>query len=197
MDACPSRGEGRREEDSTVPELDHILIFSFAQLTQLSVCMQRFSLFPLHPLLKHKWSECRIFDFLYPVTLLPRLKYRICWLCIWFRPKVVAVVWGSGTHQNQAGGGGGSYCNGSSCSGASGGNSNDDGMVQIVELSDRGSCLQFFTALCVVFTGIRHLTFLGSWPVTIADIMRFLSFCRFWIFIVLWHYTSTFAGNVA
>ena len=33
-------------------------------------------------------------------------------------------------------GGGGSYCGGSSCWGASGGNSNDDGMVQIIELSN-------------------------------------------------------------
>jgi len=42
---------------------------------------------------------------------------------------------GSGTHPNQAGGGGGSYCSGSSCSGSPGANSNDDGMVQIIELS--------------------------------------------------------------
>ena len=41
---------------------------------------------------------------------------------------------GSGTQWNQAGGGGGSYCSGWSCSGASGANSNDDGMVQIIEL---------------------------------------------------------------
>ena len=42
---------------------------------------------------------------------------------------------GSGTHPNQAGGGGGSYCSGSNCSGVSGGNSNDNGLVKIVELS--------------------------------------------------------------
>ena len=42
---------------------------------------------------------------------------------------------GSGTHSNQAGGGGGSYCSGSNCSGVSGGNSNDNGLVKIVELS--------------------------------------------------------------
>ena len=42
---------------------------------------------------------------------------------------------GSGTHQNQAGGGGGSYCSGSNCSGVSGGNSNDNGLVKIEELS--------------------------------------------------------------
>ena len=42
---------------------------------------------------------------------------------------------GSGTHENQAGGGGGSYCSGSTCSGASGGNSNDNGLVEILELS--------------------------------------------------------------
>ena len=38
---------------------------------------------------------------------------------------------GSGTHSNQAGGGGGSYCGGDSCSGVTGGNVNDDGLVQI------------------------------------------------------------------
>ena len=42
---------------------------------------------------------------------------------------------GSGTHSNQAGGGGGSYCSGSNCSGMNGGNSNDNGLVKIVELS--------------------------------------------------------------
>ena len=42
---------------------------------------------------------------------------------------------GSGTHYYQAGGGGGSYCSGESCSGVSGGNSNDNGLVKITELS--------------------------------------------------------------
>ena len=42
---------------------------------------------------------------------------------------------GSGTYPNQAGGGGGSYCSGSNCSGVSGGNSNDNGLVKILELS--------------------------------------------------------------
>ena len=42
---------------------------------------------------------------------------------------------GSGTHPNQAGGGGGSYCSGSNCSGMNGGNSNDNGLVTILELS--------------------------------------------------------------
>ena len=42
---------------------------------------------------------------------------------------------GSGTHAKQAGGGGGSYCNGQDCSGLTGGNSNDNGLVQIIELS--------------------------------------------------------------
>ncbi|XP_068706582.1 uncharacterized protein [Montipora foliosa] len=42
---------------------------------------------------------------------------------------------GSGTHKMQAGGGGGSFCSGASCSGTSGLNSNEDGMVQIFELS--------------------------------------------------------------
>ncbi|XP_022808410.1 uncharacterized protein LOC111345401 [Stylophora pistillata] len=42
---------------------------------------------------------------------------------------------GSGTHENQAGGGGGSFCSGQSCSGVTGGNSNDNGLVKIVELS--------------------------------------------------------------
>ena len=41
---------------------------------------------------------------------------------------------GSGTHEKQAGGGGGSYCNGQDCSGLTGGNSNDNGLVQIIEL---------------------------------------------------------------
>ena len=41
---------------------------------------------------------------------------------------------GSGTHKSQAGGGGGSYCGGDHCSGATGGNLNDDGLVQIMEL---------------------------------------------------------------
>ena len=41
---------------------------------------------------------------------------------------------GSGTRWQQAGGGGGSYCNGEDCSGLAGGNSNDDGLVQIMEL---------------------------------------------------------------
>ena len=42
---------------------------------------------------------------------------------------------GSGTAWNQAGGGGGSYCSGESCSGVTGGNSNDYGLVKITELS--------------------------------------------------------------
>ena len=42
---------------------------------------------------------------------------------------------GSGTHKNQAGGGGGSYCSGSNCSGVSGGNLNDNGLVNIAKLS--------------------------------------------------------------
>ena len=42
---------------------------------------------------------------------------------------------GSGTHEQQAGGGGGSYCSGTSCSGTTGGNSKDDGLVQIIKLS--------------------------------------------------------------
>ena len=41
---------------------------------------------------------------------------------------------GSGTHENQAGGGGGSYCSGLNCSGTTGGNSKDDGFVQIIAL---------------------------------------------------------------
>ena len=41
---------------------------------------------------------------------------------------------GSGTRWKQAGGEGGSYCNGEDCSGLAGGNSNDDGLVQIIEL---------------------------------------------------------------
>ena len=43
---------------------------------------------------------------------------------------------GSGTFQKQAGGGGGSYCSGDSCSGVTGGNVNDDGLVQIALISD-------------------------------------------------------------
>ena len=43
---------------------------------------------------------------------------------------------GSGIHPNQAGGGGGSYCNGASCTGLTGGNLKDDGLVQIIGLSD-------------------------------------------------------------
>ena len=42
---------------------------------------------------------------------------------------------GSGTEPYKAGGGGGSYCSGSNCSGVSGGNSNDNGLVNILELS--------------------------------------------------------------
>ena len=41
---------------------------------------------------------------------------------------------GSGTHAKQVGGGGGSYCSGKDCSGLTGGNSNHDGVVQILEL---------------------------------------------------------------
>ena len=41
---------------------------------------------------------------------------------------------GSGTRWKQAGGEGGSYCNGEDCSGLAGGNSNDNGLVQIIEL---------------------------------------------------------------
>ena len=41
---------------------------------------------------------------------------------------------GSGTRWKQAGGEGGSYCNGEDCSGLVGGNSDDDGLVQIIEL---------------------------------------------------------------
>ena len=43
---------------------------------------------------------------------------------------------GSGIRENQAGGGGSSYCSGDSCSGVSGGNVNDEGLVQIVVISD-------------------------------------------------------------
>ena len=43
---------------------------------------------------------------------------------------------GSGTKEKQAGGGGGSYCSGTRCSGVTGGNLKDDGLVQIIELSD-------------------------------------------------------------
>ncbi|KAL9961999.1 hypothetical protein ACROYT_G031050 [Oculina patagonica] len=42
---------------------------------------------------------------------------------------------GSGTNPHQAGGGGGSYCSGQGCSGVTGGNSNDVGLVKIIELS--------------------------------------------------------------
>ncbi|XP_078383744.1 uncharacterized protein LOC144666222 [Oculina patagonica] len=42
---------------------------------------------------------------------------------------------GSGTREYQAGGGGGSYCSGQGCSGVTGGNSNDVGLVKIIELS--------------------------------------------------------------
>ena len=37
-------------------------------------------------------------------------------------------------HDSQAGGGGGSYCSGSSCLGITGGNMNDHGFVKIFEL---------------------------------------------------------------
>ncbi|XP_022808161.1 loricrin-like isoform X2 [Stylophora pistillata] len=40
---------------------------------------------------------------------------------------------GSGISSKQAGGGGGSYCSGEDCSGLIGGNSNEDGLVQIFE----------------------------------------------------------------
>ena len=43
---------------------------------------------------------------------------------------------GSGTGGHQAGGGGGSYCSGDSCSGVTGGNVNDDGLVEIAIISD-------------------------------------------------------------
>ena len=42
---------------------------------------------------------------------------------------------GSGTSYHQAGGGGGSYCSGQGCYGITGGNSKDDGLVKISELS--------------------------------------------------------------
>ncbi len=42
---------------------------------------------------------------------------------------------GSGISWFQAGGGGGSYCSGQGCSGVTGGNSNDVGLVNIIELS--------------------------------------------------------------
>ena len=44
---------------------------------------------------------------------------------------------GSGISSHQAGGGGGSYCSGDSCSGVTGGNVNDDGLVQITIISDK------------------------------------------------------------
>ena len=44
---------------------------------------------------------------------------------------------GSGIYANQAGGGGCLYCSGAICSGVTGGNVNDDGLVQIVIISDR------------------------------------------------------------
>ena len=43
---------------------------------------------------------------------------------------------GSGIRSNQAGGGGGSYCGGDSCSGVTGGNINDDGLVQFIVIFD-------------------------------------------------------------
>ena len=43
---------------------------------------------------------------------------------------------GSGTREKQAGGGGGSFCSGAGCSGVTGGNSKDDGLVQITVLLD-------------------------------------------------------------
>ena len=42
---------------------------------------------------------------------------------------------GSGNNRSQAGGGGGSYCSGQGCSGVTGGNSNDTGLVKIIEIS--------------------------------------------------------------
>ena len=42
---------------------------------------------------------------------------------------------GSGTHESQAGGGGGSYCIGQGCSGVTGGNCNNVGLVEIDELA--------------------------------------------------------------
>ena len=42
---------------------------------------------------------------------------------------------GSGIYWNQAGGGGGSYCRGQGCSGVTGGNNNDAGLVKIFTLS--------------------------------------------------------------
>ena len=42
---------------------------------------------------------------------------------------------GSGNDRRQAGGGGGSYCSGQGCSGLTGGNSNDAGLVRITEIS--------------------------------------------------------------
>ena len=41
---------------------------------------------------------------------------------------------GSGIRPHQAGGGGGSYCSGQGCSGVTGGNSNDAGLVKIIEI---------------------------------------------------------------
>ena len=43
---------------------------------------------------------------------------------------------GSSTHEQQGGGGGGSYCSSDSCSAVTGGNVKDDGLVQIVVISD-------------------------------------------------------------
>ena len=44
---------------------------------------------------------------------------------------------GSGTHDKQAGGGGGSYCAGENCHGVTGGNVNEDGLVQITVIFDQ------------------------------------------------------------
>ena len=43
---------------------------------------------------------------------------------------------GSGTRDKQAGGGGGSYCAGENCHGVTGGNVNEDGLVQVIVIFD-------------------------------------------------------------
>ena len=54
-------------------ELHHYLIFAFVQVVRLSVCIQQLARFPFRPLLK-QWSEYGMFDFPYPVTILPLLR---------------------------------------------------------------------------------------------------------------------------
>ena len=90
----------------------------------------------------------------------------------------------SGTQAKQAGGGGGLYCNGKDCSGLTGGNSNDDGVVQILELMSWIKKTEY---------QIIHLVFLNSCFVYQQIIV---SGVNVFLYIPVWFLASVLISNL-